>query len=84
MQYINLVKLNKHTTKTQISLPIYTINVIAQHHACTDPEGGGGRGPGPLSEKSQKYRFLAIMVLIPEKNHKAAMSAFNVGPSSAR
>ena len=46
-----------------------------------DPEGG--RCPDP-PEKSQNIEFLSNTGLDPLKNHKAAKSAFNVEPTSAR
>ena len=52
--------------------------------ACADPEGAHGVRTPPPPEKSQSIRFLSNTGPDPQKNHKAATSAFNNGPSLAR
>ena len=48
-------------------------------YTCSDPEGGGTRGPVP--GKITKIGFLSNRGPDPLKNHKATKPAFNVGPS---
>ena len=53
--------------------------------ACTDPEGGGGRGGGsrtPL-KNHKNIGFISISGPDPLKNHKATKPAFNCRPLSA-
>ena len=51
----------------KINKTLALLLLIGGCSACADPEGGGG-GPDPLPRKSQKYSFLAILVLIPLKS----------------
>ena len=52
--------------------------------SCADPEGGGGTGGPDPPEKSQKYRVSYQYRSGSPENHKAAKSAYNGGPLSAR
>ena len=55
---------------------------ISYFRACTDPEGGD-RGSGPLLENHKAIGFHINTGLDPMENHKAAKTAFKVGPPSA-
>ena len=50
--------------------------------SCADTEGGQGVRTPP--EKTLNFGVLSDTGPVPLKNHKATMTAFNVGPSSAR
>ena len=81
--YIN-TKMFKNILNIIIKLQTYFVFCQNTSSPCADSDEGQGSDPSPPPPlKSQLKGYLAMLVRIPLKVHKATKSAFNAVPSSA-